>query len=64
MSKKQRHTKTDNHKSKFMVRLPESHRENLQALKRLHRRPTTVEIQIALEAHYLKHGLPIPDQSS
>lgn len=63
MSKKKT-GKKDGHRSKFMVRLPESHRPNLNALKKLNRRPITVEIQIALEEHYRKHGLPVPEEPS
>jgi hypothetical protein len=50
----------DQHKSGFMVRLPESHRPPLDALKKKHRRATTTEVQIALERHYQAEGVPPP----
>ncbi len=54
----------DQHKSGFMVRLPESHRIPLASLKKKNRRPTTEEVQMALEAHYQKEGVPGPDSST
>ena len=54
----------DKHKSGFMVRLPESHRPVLAALKKKNRRATTEEVQIALEAHYQKEGMPLPGTST
>ena len=50
--KKKAKPAADLHRSGFMVRLPESHRAPLAALKAKHRRAMTVEIQIALEKHY------------
>jgi hypothetical protein len=53
-------TAKDQHKSGFMVRLPEGHRKSLEALKKKHRRATTVEVQIALEKHYKDEGVTPP----
>lgn len=41
----------------FMIRLPEWHREPLERLKAKYRRPTTSEVQIALENHYKAEGV-------
>jgi hypothetical protein len=54
----------DQHKSGFMVRLPESFRPPLEVLKAKNRRPTTTEIQIALERHFRAEGVLIPDSST
>jgi hypothetical protein len=42
----------DQHKSKFMVRLPEAYREKLAKLTARTRRAITVEVQIALDKHF------------
>ncbi len=42
----------DQHKSGFMVRLPESYRGPLEELKKKNRRALTVEVQIALDKHF------------
>lgn len=42
----------DQHKSKFMVRLPESYRERLQKLTAKTRRSLTTEVQMALDKHF------------
>jgi hypothetical protein len=54
----------DQHKSGFMVRLPEAHREALEQLKKRTRRAITVEVQIALEEHYKREGVPFPPEGS
>ena len=40
-----------------LVRLPEAYREPLDLLKKRFRRPTTTEVQIALEAHFKSEGV-------
>lgn len=52
----------DQHKSGFMVRLPESFRAPLDTLKAKNRRPTTAEIQIALERHFQAEGVPFTSE--
>jgi hypothetical protein len=47
----------DRHRSGFMVRLPESHRKALEALRKKNRRAFTEEVQIALEKHYREEGV-------
>lgn len=47
--------------SGFMIRLPEWHRAPLDRLKDKNRRPTTVEVQIALEKHYKAEGVDGPE---
>lgn len=42
----------DQHKSKFMVRLPEAYREQLQRLTAKTRRTLTMEVQLALDKHF------------
>jgi predicted DNA-binding protein len=42
----------DQHKSSFMVRLPEAYRERLAQLKARTRRPITAEVQLALDKHF------------
>ena len=42
---------SDQHKSGFMVRLPEKFRRMLRNAQDAFRRPLTVEVQIALEKH-------------
>lgn len=44
-------------RERIMVALPEWHRGPLEALKKKNRRPTTSEVEIALEAHYKKEGV-------
>lgn len=61
MSKKKQ---PDRHKSGFMVRLPESHREPLARLKKKNRRSMTTEVQIALERHYKEEGVEPPAGTS
>ncbi len=58
---KQKPTKAaDLHKSGFMVRLPEEFRACLKELKAKNRRDFTVEVQIALEAHFKANGIKFP----
>ena len=45
-------------RERFMVQLPEWHRAPLGKLKDKYRRPTTTEVEIALEKHYKDEGLP------
>jgi hypothetical protein len=52
--------KPDQHKSGFMVRLPEHYRGALTELKKRTRRPITQEVQLALEAHLTAAGVVIP----
>lgn len=54
--------KKDRHKSGFMIRLPESFREPVAELKRKTRRPITVEVQLAMEAHLKANGVKPPSQ--
>jgi predicted DNA-binding protein len=42
----------DQHKSSFMVRLPEPYREKLNRLKARTRRAITTEVQLALDKHF------------
>lgn len=53
MAKKQK----DQHKSGLMVRLPEEYRPKLLELKAKNRRPTTTEVQIALDKHLQSEGI-------
>ena len=46
--------------SGFMIRLPESARPILTALKAKNRRPTTTEMLIALERHAKAEGVELP----
>ena len=52
--------KMDRHKSGLMIRLPESARPILIALKAKNRRPTTTEVLIALEQHAKAEGIKPP----
>lgn len=52
--------KVDRHKSGLMIRLPESARPLLAALKAKNRRPTTTEVLIALERHAKAEGVKLP----
>jgi hypothetical protein len=54
----------DQHKSGFMVRLPERYRPTFAALYKKHRRPMTVEVQIALEKHAKDEGVTLPPDTS
>lgn len=51
----------DQHKSGFLVRLPESYRPLLEAVKKKTRRATTVEVQIALDRHFAAESLAASD---
>lgn len=53
----------DQHKSGFMVRLPEPYRVALASLKAKTRRAMTVEVQMALDAHLKANGVPPPGGS-
>lgn len=44
--------KKDQHKSGFLVRLPESYRPPLERLKAKNKRPITSEVQLALDKHF------------
>jgi hypothetical protein len=50
----------DKHKSGFMIRLPEAYRAPLSTLKTKNRRPTTTEVQIALDKHLQSEGVKPP----
>jgi hypothetical protein len=50
----------DRHKPALMIRLPESHRAPLAALKEKQRRSGTVIVQLAMEEYYRKHKIPFP----
>jgi hypothetical protein len=54
----------DQHTSGLLVRLPEWCRPALDALKRKHRRPHTVELLIALEEHCKTQGIEPPKEKS
>lgn len=45
----------DRHKSGFMIRLPEAHREPLQTLKAQRRQSITTLVQLALEEYYQRN---------
>jgi hypothetical protein len=60
VAKKKADRPKDQHKSGFMVRLPEWHRAVLEGLKAKNRRPITAEVQIALERHYKAEGVKFP----
>ena len=49
----------DRHRSGFMLRLPENHRQALEELRKKNRRPFTEEVQIALEKHYRDEGVTL-----
>lgn len=53
----------DRHRSGFMIRLPEPFRAALEQLHAKHRRPMTVEVQIALEKHFRDEGVKFPPRS-
>ena len=52
--------KPDQHKSGFMVRLPEAYREKLEEVAVKNRRTMTVETQIALDKHFQAEGIEPP----
>jgi hypothetical protein len=54
----------DQHKSGFLLRLPESYRKPLQELKRKTRRAMTVEVQMALDRHLRENGIAPPVAST
>lgn len=51
---------TDQHKSGFMIRLPEEFRPVLMALQDKNQRPMTVELQRALIDYAKREGVPAP----
>lgn len=51
----------DRHESRFMLRLPEIYRENLQKLCGQSLRSMTTEAKLALRKHFAEHGLETPD---
>lgn len=59
---KPRPKRPDEHKSGFLIRLPEWCRPAMAALKVKNRRPTTVEVLIAIEKHCAAEGVPVPKQ--
>ena len=63
MAKKPASKPADQHRSNFLVRLPEAYRPILEELKRKTGRPTTVEIQWALNAHLEKNGIELPEST-
>ena len=60
MAKKKTEPPKDQHKSGFMVRLPEPYRAAMMALKAKNKRPMTSEIQIALDKHLKDEGMQPP----
>ena len=53
----------DQHKSGFMLRLPEVYREKLKELKRKTGRPFTVDAQWALNAYLKANGVEPPEST-
>lgn len=58
--KKTGRPKPDQHKSGFMVRLPEAYREKLKALKAITGRPYTTEVRWLLDARLREAGIAPP----
>ena len=54
----------DQHKSGFMVRLPDAYRGPMATLKAKNRRPMTTELQMALDKHFKEEGIKPPDSST
>jgi hypothetical protein len=57
MSKKKAAKAKDQHKSGFMVRLPEEYRAKLLALAQRTKRKMTTEVQISLDKHFADEGV-------
>lgn len=53
--------KPDQHKSGFLVRLPEDFRPVLEGLQAKNDRPMTIEVQRAIIAYAKLQGVPAPD---
>jgi hypothetical protein len=64
MAKKKTERPKDQHRSGFMVRLPEAYRDKLAELKRSTERSYTVEVRRALDAHLKANGIEPPPASS
>ena len=60
MAKSKAQGTPDQHTSGLLIRLPEWCRPALAALKAKNRRPSTVELLIALEKHCAAEGVPVP----
>jgi hypothetical protein len=52
--------KVDQHKSGFLVRLPEPYREKLQELKRKTDRPITASVRRGVDAELKANGIAPP----
>ena len=57
---KKKPTPKDQHKSGFMVRLPEAYREKLAELKRKTERPYTTDVRRALDDYLKANGVEPP----
>ena len=60
MAKDPKKKAADQHKSGFMVRLPEAYRTLLEKLKLKNRRTVTMEVRIAIDKHLEGEGLKPP----
>jgi len=56
-TQRRRKKASDQHKSSFLIRLPEQLRERLRRLKEQTERPMTVDVRRAVEEYLKKHGL-------
>lgn len=59
---KAKNTPKDQHKSGFMVRLPEAYREKLRELQAKTDRPFTSDVRRALDAYLTANGVAPPAQ--
>ena len=55
---------TDQHRSGFLVRLPESYRAKLQELKQKTDRPITASVRRAVNVELIANGIEPPPQEA